>query len=90
MDTFARELDAVLCRLNADYRAHRSGDLTLRAPEIWTVRRGGFAAWLRSRGQLGGQHKVPRMDNSGQLTMELSQWFQADGAEFPRPRWSQI
>jgi hypothetical protein len=39
---------------------------------------GGFAAWMRSRGHLGGQHKVPRMDNSGRLTVEMSRWFQAD------------
>jgi hypothetical protein len=36
------------------------------------VRRGGFADWLRAQGKLGGQHKVPRMDNDGQLTRELS------------------
>jgi hypothetical protein len=72
---FAAELDATLCRLNEDYQAHRAGDLTLRAPEVWAVRRGGFADWLRARGKLGGQHKVPRMDNSGALTQELSKFF---------------
>ena len=34
--------------------------------------RGGFAEWLRARGKLGGQHKVPRMDNSGNITADLS------------------
>jgi hypothetical protein len=29
------------------------------------VPRGAFAEWLRARGKVGGQHKVPRMDNSG-------------------------
>jgi hypothetical protein len=72
---FAQELDATLCRLNEDYQAHRAGDLTMRPPEVRPVRRGGFADWLRARGKLGGQHKVPRMDNSGTLTQELSEFF---------------
>jgi hypothetical protein len=70
-------LDAALGRLNEDYHAHRAGDLTMLAPEIWPVRRGGFADWLRSRGQLGGQHKVPRMDSTGQLTAEITAWLTA-------------
>jgi hypothetical protein len=75
LDQFAAELDAELCRLNDDYRAHRGGDLTLERPEVCQVPRGGFANWLRSQGKLGGQHKVPRMDNSGQLTAEISRWL---------------
>jgi hypothetical protein len=74
IDRFSEELDGELCKLNEDYRAHRAGDLTMLAPEVWAVRSGGFADWLRSRGQLGGQHKVPRMDNTGRLTEELSRW----------------
>jgi hypothetical protein len=35
------------------------------------ARPGGFDTWMRSRGKLGGQHKVPRMDNSGALTAEI-------------------
>src|SRR5262249_44749258 len=72
---FAAELDAALCRLNEDYAAHRQGDLTMLPPEVVAVRRGGFAEWMKARGQLGGQHKVPRMDNSGQLTGEMSRFF---------------
>jgi hypothetical protein len=72
---FGRELDASLCRLNEDYDAHRRGDLTLRAPEVVVVRRGGFAAWMRAKGKLGGQHKVPRLDNSGQITSEIDQFL---------------
>jgi hypothetical protein len=72
---FATELDAVLCRLNEDYAAHREGDLTMLAPEVVAVRRGGFADWMRSHGKLGGQHKVPRMDNSGTITEEMRRFF---------------
>jgi len=72
---FARELDATLCRINEDYQAHRVGDLTMRAPEVWSVQRGGFADWMRAHGKLGGQHKLPRMDNTGRLTDELGSWL---------------
>jgi hypothetical protein len=77
---FARALDAELCRLNGDYAAHRRGDLTMRPPQVLAVPAGGFAQWLRTRGQLGGQHKVPRLDNSGRLTEELTAFFRLAAA----------
>jgi hypothetical protein len=76
---FERYLDETLCRLNEDYAAHRAGDLTMLAPEVWPVRRGGFSEWMRSRGKLGGQHKLPRMDNTGQLTREMCRWLPEQG-----------
>jgi hypothetical protein len=69
------ELDGALCHLNEDYEAHRRGDLTMLAPEVLPVHRGGFADWMRSVGKLGGQHKVPRMDNTGELTQRLSRFL---------------
>jgi hypothetical protein len=72
---FAEALDAALRQANRDYETHRRHDLGLGPPEVWPVPRHGFAGWLKSRGQLGGQHKVPRMDNAGRLTAELSQAF---------------
>jgi hypothetical protein len=61
IEIFAGALDQTLCRGNDDYRAHRSGGFGLRPPEVIAVPRGTFAAWMRQRGQLGGQHKVPRV-----------------------------
>ena len=49
-------------------------------PALAAVRPGAFADWMRSRGKLGGQHKVPRMDGSGQLTAELAGFFRESGA----------
>ena len=77
MAQFAEALDAALGQLNEDYAAHRAGDLTMLAPEVVPVPRGGFAEWLRARGKVGGQHKVPRMDNSGELIRELSRFAAA-------------
>lgn len=76
---FAADLDVELQRLNEDYAAHRAGDLTMRVPRVAAVRRGGFEAWMKSRGKLGGQHKVPRMDNAGALTAEMVAWFEQGG-----------
>jgi hypothetical protein len=72
---FGRELDAELSRLNEDYAAHRVNDLSMMPPEVSAVRPGGFAEWMKSRGKFGGQNKVPRMDNSGQITKQLAEWL---------------
>src|SRR5262249_21998889 len=77
---FAAELDAHLCRVNEDYQAHRQGDLTMRAPEVHSVRRGGFADWRRSVGKVGGERKVPRMDNSGERGGRLAAFLAASAA----------
>jgi hypothetical protein len=71
LESFRRELDAELSRRNADYLAHRAEGVGLPLPELVMAHPGGFDAWMRSKGKLGGQHKVPRMDNAGTLTAEL-------------------
>jgi hypothetical protein len=68
---FAGALDARLCALNADYKQYRAGDYGLQAPNIEAVAPGSFAAWMKSRGQLGGQHKVPRIINDTELFASL-------------------
>ncbi len=68
---FRDALDADLAMRNADYRAHRTPGAGLPAPSVIVARPGSFDAWMRRRGRLGGQNKVPRMDNSGLLTREL-------------------
>ena len=42
-----------------------------RRPRSSSARAGSFESWMRRRGKLGGQNKVPRMDNSGVLTRDL-------------------
>ncbi len=58
---FAEAVDARLCALNDDYRAHRAGDFGMAAPRVQAVASGVFAEWMASRGKLGGQNKVPRV-----------------------------
>lgn len=76
---FAQALDADLFRMNEDYEAHRKGDLTMLAPLVRAVKRGGFEEWMKARGKAGGANKVPRMDNSGNLTRDMVGWFDANG-----------
>lgn len=68
---FAAVLDAALVRLNADYAAHRSGGFGMAPPDVRLVSPGTFAAWMRTRGKLGGQNKVPRVINDPALLAGL-------------------
>ena len=61
--TFAAVLDQTLRENNSDYDAKRSYDLVLGPPLIHQAPQGTFYDWMRSRGKLGGQHKVPRLSN---------------------------
>lgn len=58
---FAARLDRDLCATNEDYAAHRAEGFGMKPPEVRAVPPGTFAAWMKARGQLGGQHKVPRI-----------------------------
>ena len=60
---FATTLDEALQKINSDYEAKRYKDITLQPLEIIKARKGVFNDWLKSRGKLGGQHKVPRLSN---------------------------
>lgn len=62
-DKFAYELDCALKTLNSDYEAKRYKDLALTIPQVHAVPEGLFHQWLKSKGKLGGQHKVPRLSN---------------------------
>jgi hypothetical protein len=68
---FAQALDESLCHRNDDYRAHRSAGFGLRPPLVQVVAHGTFAAWMKQRGHLGGQHKVPRIIADQALFQEL-------------------
>jgi hypothetical protein len=71
LSEFTRELDASLQRLNSDYEAKRYREISLQLPEVIVGRRDVFHDWLRSKGRLGGQHKVPRLSNTRELIEEL-------------------
>ena len=60
---FTNVLDNALKSINSDYEAKRYQDKVLRLPEVKQVPEGTFYAWLKQRGKLGGQNKVPRLSN---------------------------
>ena len=71
LSEFARILDTTLQQVNSDYEAKRYKNLTLQPLEIIVAHPGLFDRWLKSKGKLGGQHKVPRLSNSRQHIDEL-------------------
>lgn len=68
---FAEVLDETLGELNDDYRVHRSGGFGMRAPLLYPAPPGTFAAWMKQRGKLGGQNKVPRVIADAALLDDL-------------------
>lgn len=68
---FCTILDLSLKRLNSDYEAKRTADLSVKAPLITIASKGLFERWLKSKGKLGGQHKIPRLSNDRTLIEEL-------------------
>ena len=68
---FAEVLDKTLREINSDYDAKRYKDLALVAPKIHFVHLGVFENWLKSKGKLGGQNKVPRLSNTREYIDEV-------------------
>ena len=64
LEEFASLLDQKLQEINSDYEAKRFHDVTLQHLEIVKAKPGLFNEWLKSKGKLGGQHKIPRLSNS--------------------------
>ena len=68
---FIYELDNALKEMNSDYEAKRHKDIALRLPIVHVLPKGSFNEWLKSKGKLGGQHKVPRLSNERTLLDEI-------------------
>jgi hypothetical protein len=62
-ERFTEILDQTLREVNSDYDAKRFKDMALRKPVIHIAPEGTFYKWMKNRGKLGGQHKVPRLAN---------------------------
>ena len=71
LTAFARLLDNALQQINSDYEAKRYKDITLQPLEIIVGRKGVFNDWLKSKGKLGGQHKVPRLSNKRDIIEQI-------------------
>jgi len=71
LDAFFLELDSALKKLNSDYEAKRYKDITLGFPKFNIARKNLFYDWMKSRGKIGGQNKVPRLANDRKYLDQL-------------------
>lgn len=71
LEYFTDVLDNALKSINSDYEAKRYRDLALTRPLVRAMEEGTFYNWLRGRGKLGGQHKVPRLSNDRKYIDEI-------------------
>lgn len=74
LEQFTTELDKALQSINSDYEAKRYKNLALHEPVLHMMPKGLFNDWLKSKGKLGGQHKVPRLSNERLLIEEILQF----------------
>ncbi len=74
-EEFIRLLDQYLREINSDYDAKRYKDLALIPPKVHFAPEGLFERWLKSKGKLGGQNKVPRLSNDRGYIEEMLALF---------------
>jgi len=77
MQKFTLSLDEALKNCNSDYEAKRYKDIALRLPAVQAVPPQTFERWLRHKGKLGGQHKVPRLSNDRTTLEEIKLFMTA-------------
>lgn len=66
LEYFIEVFDNALKAQNSDYEAKRYQNMILRKPVVKIVPHGTFYNWMKKRGKLGGQNKVPRLFNNRQ------------------------
>ena len=71
IEHFTQVLDTTLQQVNSDYEAKRYKDITLQRLEVIPARPDLFHDWLKAKGKLGGQHKVPRLSNTREYIDEM-------------------
>ncbi len=71
LDFFAKALDDELQNVNSDYEAKRYKDITLERLKLTVARKGVFYDWMKDRGKLGGQNKVPGLWNNRELIDDI-------------------
>jgi phenylacetate-coenzyme A ligase PaaK-like adenylate-forming protein len=71
LNLFTLQLDEALKSVNSDYEAKRYKNIALRLPIVHLLKENTFNKWLKSKGKLGGQHKVPRLSNERKMIEEI-------------------
>ncbi len=70
-EAFAQDLDLTLQAINSDYEAKRYKNITLMPLKLHVAAPKTFYNWLKQKGKIGGQHKVPRLANTREYLEEL-------------------
>ncbi|MGE5393494.1 MAG: GH3 auxin-responsive promoter family protein [Candidatus Saccharibacteria bacterium] len=73
LDHFISLFDGALKTINSDYEAKRHKNLSLEMPHVILAPKGLFFEWMKRRGKIGGQNKIPRLSNDRQYMDELIQ-----------------
>jgi hypothetical protein len=71
LEQFITYLDESLKSLNSDYEAKRYKDMTLEKPHLIVAPKGTFYQWMKRRGKIGGQNKIPRLSNDRKYLDDL-------------------
>jgi len=71
LSNFIYHFDNALKSTNSDYEAKRYKNMVLEEPRIHIAAKGLFFKWMKQKGKLGGQNKVPRLSNSREYLEEL-------------------
>ncbi len=77
VDRFKQILDEKLREINSDYDAKRQKDIALKAPIIHVAQKDTFYRWMKQRGKLGGQNKVPRLANDREYLDQLLKFIES-------------
>ncbi len=75
IENFIEELDTALKSLNSDYEAKRARNMALNKPVVKVMKEGSFYNWMKMKGKLGGQHKVPRLSNDRKYVDEILEFI---------------
>jgi hypothetical protein len=75
LQSFAAKIDNNLRIKNIYYNDLITGNI-LEPLKIKPVQKNGFIEYMKSKGKLGGQNKVPRLSNDRQLADDLTRWLQ--------------
>jgi len=71
LDHFISLFDGALKTINSDYEAKRHKNLSLEIPHVMVAPKGLFYEWMKRKGKIGGQHKIPRLSNDRKYIEEL-------------------
>lgn len=72
---FVEVLDQTLQMVNTDYQAKRQKDIALSGPIVHFTDDDVFTKWLKEKGKLGGQNKVPRLKNNRSILDEIKEYL---------------